>query len=176
MGKLKRNVLSSNDLGYAQQICVPKSLSPESEHFQCCLWACVLWMLWTEGTLCFFIKWVNLSPPERLLSCRVIKPSDFQVNAQWTKGLLHFHLSKFCQINKHPSSGNNLYNSQLRHQARLKPTTLPAAKQRNHTKTKLPQSTLCLQLQWLRAHFQFLPTQALPTWVDTHETQRYLQK
>lgn len=33
MGTLKTNVLSSNDLGYAQQICVPKSLSPKSELF-----------------------------------------------------------------------------------------------------------------------------------------------
>lgn len=44
MGTLKTNVLSSNDLGYAQQICVPKSLSPKSEYFQHCFWACVLWM------------------------------------------------------------------------------------------------------------------------------------
>lgn len=90
MGTLKRNVLSSNDLGYAQQICVPKSLSPKAEYFQCRLWVCVLWINRTEGTLCFCIKWVNLSPPEHLLSCRVIKLSDFQVNAQWTKGCSTF--------------------------------------------------------------------------------------
>lgn len=100
MDTLKRNVLSSNDLGYAQEICVPKSLSPKSEYFQCCLWACVLWMLQTERTLCFFIKWVNLSPPEHLLSCRVIKLSDFQVNAQWTKGCSTFtYLNSARSIN-----------------------------------------------------------------------------
>lgn len=84
------------------------------------------------------------------------------------KGLLHFHLSKFCQINKHPSSGNNLYNSQLRHRVWLKPTTPAAAERTNCTKTKLPQSTPYLQLQWLSTCFQFLPTRALPTCVDTH--------
>lgn len=30
-------------------------------------------------------EWVNLSSPEHLLSCRAIKLSDLQVNAQQTK-------------------------------------------------------------------------------------------
>lgn len=100
MCTLKRNVLSSNGLGYAQHICVPKSLSPKSEYFQCCSWACVLWMHPTERDSLFFIKWVNSSPPERLLSYRVIKLSDFQVNAQWTKGCSTFtYLNSARSIN-----------------------------------------------------------------------------
>lgn len=53
-----------------------------------------------KGLFVFFIKWVNLSPPERLLSCRVIKLSDFQVNAQWTKGCSTFtYLNSARSIN-----------------------------------------------------------------------------
>lgn len=74
MGTLKTNVLSSNDLGYAQQICVPKSLSPKSEYFQHCFWACVLWMQQTEGTLFFLLNGLiylhpNVCFPAELLNC-----------------------------------------------------------------------------------------------------------
>lgn len=35
-GTLKRFILSSDELGYAQQICIPKSLSPKSGYFPYC--------------------------------------------------------------------------------------------------------------------------------------------